>query len=67
MAYDWNGEERQNPLKKRSHSENVIFWGLRLSLDFLGTQAFPWPLKALCLSSEMVYQHLVYLFSLWTH
>ena len=44
-------------------SENVIFQGLRLSLGDFGQQA---P-KSLCLSFKMVYQHLLYLLSLWTY
>ena len=40
-----------------------FFRGLRLSLGHLANKS----LKALCLSSKMVYQHLLYLLSLWTY
>ena len=50
------------PPKKMFLSGNVDFRGLRLSLGHFVNKS----LKALCLSSKMVYQHLLYTLSLWT-
>ena len=51
--------------EKMSLSENVVFRGLRLSLCHFGQQVPESPV--LCLSSKMVYQHLLYLLLLWTY
>ena len=53
----------RNPLKEMFLSENVIFHRLRLSLGHFANK----PLKAMCLSSKMVYKHLLYLLPLWTY
>ena len=46
--------------------------GFFQKMSFLGDLGFPLvildkPLKALCLSFKIVYQHLLYLLSLWTY
>ena len=61
-AFVLNDSQRRGPLKKMPLSENVIFRGLRLSLILVNK-----PLKAKCLSFKKVYQHLLYLLSLWTY
>ena len=53
----------RNPLKKMFLSENMIFGDLGFPSFILVDK----PLKAICLSFKMVYQHLLYLFSLWTY
>ena len=63
LAFVLDGSQPRNPPKKMFHSENVIFQELRVSLVILVNK----PLKALCLSFKMVYQHLLYLLSLWTY
>ena len=52
-------ESTPEPPQKMFLSENVIFRGLRLSLGHFGQQVPD--------SSKMVYQHLLYLLSLWTY
>ena len=57
VAFVVNGCKRRNTQKNMILSENVIFRGLRLSLGHLANKS----LKALCLSSKIVYQHFFYL------
>ena len=49
--------------EKKFFQKMGFFRGLRLSLGHLANKS----LKAMCLSSKMVYQHLLYLLSLWTY
>ena len=62
----WDNDElfhRFTNFGEKIISENVIFCGLRLSLGHLANKS----LKALCLSSKMVYQNFLYLLSLWIY
>ena len=61
---DWTPElPARNPLKKCFFQKMWFFGDLDSPLVILVNK----PLKALCLSSKMVYQHLLYLLSLWTY
>ena len=59
-AFGLNGTERRNPLKK-CFFQKMWFFG---DLGFPSVILVNKPLKALCLSFKMVYQHLLYLLSL---
>ena len=45
LAFGVNGSQRRNPLKRIFLSENVIFWGFRLSLGHFGQQALESPVS----------------------
>ena len=62
LAFVLNRCHLRNPLKKMFLSENVIFGDLGFPSVTLVNKS----LKALCLNSRMVYQHLLYTLSLWT-
>ena len=46
LAFGVNWSKRRNPLKKMFLSEDVIFWGLRLSLGHFAQQAPESPVSA---------------------
>ena len=63
VALILNDSQLRNPLKK-GFFQKMWFFG---DLGFPSVVLVNKPLKGLCLSSKMVYQHLLYLLSFWTY
>ena len=63
LAFGMNKSQRRNPLKKCFFQK---MWFL-VDLGFPSVILVKKPLRAMCLSFKMVYQHLLYLLSLWTY
>ena len=56
--------QKTRTARKKCFFQNMWFFG---GLGFPSAILVNKPLKALCLSFKMVYQHLIYLLSLWTY